>query len=116
MFHKMNQEKYALAIKELLETPCTAHHIAEATEVHTVTAQNLMRTFLRHKIVHVSAWDPDSRGRDVTPVYSVGPGKNAKRRKKTAAERQQQHRNKKKMAAIVALRPQIIPDYIPEIV
>lgn len=116
MQEKMNQEKYALAIKELLETPCTAHDIAEVTGVHTVTAQNLMRAFLRHKIVHISAWDTDSRGRDVTPVYSLGPGRDAKRRKKSAAERQRQSREKKKMAAIVSLRPQAIPDYIPEIV
>ncbi len=116
MQEKMNQEKYALAIKELMETPCTAHDIVEATGVHIVTAQNLMRTFLRHKIVHVSAWDPDSRGRDMTPVYSFGPGRNAKRRKKSAAERQQQCRDKKKMAALVSLRPLVVPDYIPEIV
>lgn len=116
MFNKMNQEKYALAIKELLETPCTAHDIAEVTGVHIVTAQNLMRTFLRHKIVHVSAWDPDSLGRDVTPVYTLGPGRNAKRRKKTAAERQQRHRDKKRMAAMVSLRPLVTPDYIPEII
>lgn len=113
---KVNQATYALALKELLDTPCTAHDIVEATGLHTVTAQSLMRTLKKYKVVHISAWDTDSLGRDATPVYKLGPGRNVKRRKKSAAERQRQSREKKKMAAMIALRPQVIPDYMPEII
>lgn len=113
---KVNQATYALALRELLEAPCTAHDIVEATGLHTVTAQSLMRTLKQYKVVHISAWDTDSLGRDAIPVYKLGPGRNAKRRKKSAAERQRQSREKKKMAAMVSLRPLVTPGYIPEII
>ena len=60
-----------------------------------MTAQNLFRCLKKHKVVYVAAWDVDSRGRDVTPIYAMGAGKDKKRRKKSAAERQSICRKKK---------------------
>jgi hypothetical protein len=98
--HKVNQDTYARAFKLLLTDPVTSHEIAEETGLHIVTAQNLMRCLKKHSVVHISAWDVDKLGRDCTPVYSLGKGKNKSRRKMTPAERQQRCRDKKLQEAI----------------
>ena len=95
MQHKVNQHAYARAFKLLLKEPATAHDIVEVTGLHIVTAQSLMRTLKQHKVVHISAWDTDRMGRDVTPVYQLGPGKNLPRRRMTGAERQARCRARK---------------------
>lgn len=93
--HKINQDTYARLFKELLDGPMTAHEAVEATGLHIVTAQNLFRCLKKHKVVHVSAWEPDRLGRDVTPVYQLGAGRDKPRRKKSAAERQRASRARK---------------------
>lgn len=101
--HRVNHEAYAAVIKALLDHPQTAHELAEVSGLHIVTSQGLMRVFKRHKIVHVSAWDPDSLGRDVTPVFSLGKGRNVARRKKTPAERTAAYRARQQ-AKLLTLR------------
>lgn len=94
---KLNQAKYAKLIKLLMQRPHTAHELAETVELHIVNTQGLMRTLVEHKVVHISAWLPNSRGVDTTPVYKFGPGrKNAERRKMTDAERTARYRERKK--------------------
>ena len=88
MQHKVNQSTYARVFKILLNDPVTANEVVEETGLHLVTAQSLMRTLKRHKVVHICAWEPDGLGRDVRPVYRLGPGKDKPRRKMTGAERQ----------------------------
>lgn len=95
MQHKVNQDTYGRLFRMLLDDPCTAHELAEETGLHIVTAQSLMRTLKKHKVVHISAWEPDRLGRDATPVYKLGDGKNKARRRMTHAERQARHRAKK---------------------
>lgn len=116
MQQRLTQEKYARAIKELIALPCSAYDIAEVAEMHVLTAQTLLRTFKQHKLVHISAWDVDAMGRDVTPIYSFGPGRSVARRRKSGAERQRLSRAKKEMAAMVSLRPIVKPNYMPEII
>lgn len=101
MIHKVNQDTYARLLKELLDGPLSAHDAVEATGIHIVTAQNLMRCLKKHQVVHVVAWDADSLGSDVTPVYGLGAGKDKPRRKLTAAERQRAWRAKKAGLALV---------------
>lgn len=98
---KVNQETYARVFAELLENPMTAHDAVEVAGLHIVTAQSLFRCLKKHRVVHVAAWEPDSRGRDVTPVYGLGKGRDKPRRKKTAAQRQAQCRAKKAAMAMV---------------
>ena len=92
---KVNQDMYARTLKMLLEDPLTAHEVAEETGMHIITAQCLMRAFKKHKVVHVCAWEPDKMGRDATPVYKLGGGRDRPRRKLTAAERTARYRAKK---------------------
>ncbi len=99
--NKVNQNTYARLFKELLDGPITPHEAVEATGLHIVTAQNLFRCLKRHKVVHVAAWEPDRLGRDVTPVYQLGAGRDKPRRKKSAAERQRASRAKKNAVAMV---------------
>lgn len=89
---KVNQDMYARLFKMLLDDPMTAHELAEETGMHLITAQSLMRTMKKHKVVHVCAWEPDRLGRDVTPVYKLGGGKDKPRHKFTAAERTARYR------------------------
>lgn len=95
MQHKVNQDTYGRLFRMLLDDPCTAHELSEETGLHIVTAQSLMRTLKKHRVVHVSAWEPDRLGRDATPVYKLGEGKNKPRRRMTQAERQAKYRAKK---------------------
>ena len=103
MIHKVNQETYARLFKELLEGPISAYDAVEITGMHIITAQSLMRCLKKHKVVHIAAWDTDTRGRDVTPVYGLGAGRDKPRRKMSAAERQRQSRAKKAALAVVNL-------------
>lgn len=100
---KVNHETYALLFKELLEHPCTAYDIVEVTGLHIVNVQGLMRILARHKVVHVAAWEPNSRGVDTTPVFKLGEGRNAKRRKKTRAQIVADYKERKKMREMVNL-------------
>ena len=92
---KVNQSTYARAIRLLMDDPLTAHELAEETGLHIVTAQSLMRAFKKYKVVHVCEWEKDRLGRDATPVYKLGKGKDKPRHKFTAAERQARARQKK---------------------
>lgn len=92
---KTNQETYARLFKMLLKEPVTAHELAEESGIHLVTAQSLMRTLKKHKVVHVVGWIPDALDRDVTPIYKLGEGRDKPRRKLSHAERQRRHRARK---------------------
>ena len=92
---KVNQDTYARVFKILLTEPSTAHELAEETGLHSVTVQSLMRTLKKHKVVHVCEWEVDRLGRDVTPVYKLGEGRDKKRRRLTTAERHARSRARK---------------------
>ena len=101
--HKVNQDTYARVFRELLDGPVTAHDAVEVAGLHIVTAQHLMRCLKKHKVVHIAAWEVDKLGRDATPVYALGPGRDKPRRKLTPAQRQARCRAKKKAMAAVNL-------------
>ena len=98
--YKVNQDTYARVFSMLLADPITAHEAAEETGMHYVTAQSLMRTLKKHKVVHVSGWEADALGRDTTPIYKLGRGRDKPRHKFTAAERQARSREKKRKLAL----------------
>lgn len=102
--HKVNQDTYARLFSLLLDDPLTAHDAAEETGMHVVTAQGLMRTLKKHKVVHVCEWETDALGRDTTPVYKLGRGKNKPRHKSTAAERQARSRAKKRNLILLKMQ------------
>lgn len=100
MIHKVNQDTYARLFKHLLASPITAHELVEETGVHIVTAQSLMRCLKKHKVVHIFGWEKDTMGRDATPIYKLGRGKDRPRERLSAAERQRRYKAKKKGLAL----------------
>jgi predicted ArsR family transcriptional regulator len=100
---KVNQRVMAQTVKLLLDTPLTAHEIAEHTGIHIVTAQEWMRSLRKEGVVHIDGWIPDGLGRDTTAVYKLGKGKDKPRHKFTAAERQARYRARKKQAKVTKL-------------
>lgn len=95
---KVNQDMYARIFKLLMERPVSAHEISEKVGMHIVNAQGLMRTFKKYGVVHVYSWRPDSRGRDVTPVYVMGDGIDKPRRSMSRAEISRRYRERKQEA------------------
>ena len=93
--NKINHITYALILRELLDGEISAHDAVEVSGVHIKTAQEFMRTLRKYKVVHICAWEPNTRGIDTTPVYRLGAGKDKPRRSKTGAERQRLCRAKK---------------------
>lgn len=101
---KVNQETYALVLKALLDDPHTAHELAELSGLHSVTAQSLMRCLKKHKVVHISAWESNSRGCDATPVYKLGKGRDVPRRRQSRAEIAQRYRLRKQQKLLTIHR------------
>lgn len=93
---KINQETYALVFKHLLTEEASAHELADVSGLHSITAQSLMNTLKKHKVVHVCGWDKDTMGRDTTPIYKLGAGKNVSRTRMTRAQVVARYRAKKK--------------------
>lgn len=97
---KVNQDTYARVFARLIAEPATARQLAEETGLHVVTVQNLMRCFKKHKLVHVTDWDQDTLGRDRTPIYIFGKGKDKAKYCKSSAEKAKSWRDSRRIAAI----------------
>lgn len=93
--HKVNQDTYARVFKCLLTDEMTAHEIVNETGIHIITAQSLMRCLKKHKVVHVCGWEKDRLGRDSTPIYKLGEGRNKPRARISDAEKARRYRAKK---------------------
>jgi hypothetical protein len=91
---KVNQSMYAKVFRELLDGPTSAHDLVTLTGMHIITAQSLMRTLKTHKVVHIAAWEKDSRGRDAIPVYAMGEGRDKKRARMSESERKRLSRER----------------------
>jgi hypothetical protein len=96
---KINQETYARLIKYLLSNDATVHDLHNETGLHRVTVSRLIRTFRKHKLVHICDWETDKWGRDQTMVFKWGQGKDKKRFSMTSAERSRLYRQRKKEVA-----------------
>jgi predicted ArsR family transcriptional regulator len=80
----------AKTLKLLLDGPATAQEIAEVTGIHLRTAQEWFRALKAEDCVHVTAWHPDSLGRDSIPVWKLGKG--ADKHKQTLGNRESARR------------------------
>jgi AraC-like DNA-binding protein len=95
--NKVNQSAYTKVIKELLTEPCTLTHLQEVTGLHRVTLQRLFRIFRKHKLVYITDWEQDRRGRDTFAVFSLGEGKDKPKYKMTQTEIAKRYRDKVKL-------------------
>lgn len=93
---KINAFSYAQLIKCITEGPCTIQDACDYTGLHYMTCQQYLRELYRAKVIHISAWEKDPRGRDVIKVYKFGKGRDAQRQKLTGAERMARMRERQK--------------------
>lgn len=87
-------------IKQLLEGPATARELVEVSGLHLVTVYEFMRAMRKYEVAHISAWDSDAMGRDMIAVFSLGPGRDAKRRRMTRAQISKKYRTNKRLQII----------------
>lgn len=100
--HRVNQTAYTLVIKQLMAEPSTLTDLENVTGLHRVTLQRLFRVFRRHKIVHITDWEQDSRGRDVFAVFALGEGKDKPKFRMTQKQIAQRYREKRKRQMMMA--------------
>lgn len=93
---KVNQEAYAMVIRALMDEPQTLTMLQELTGLHRVTLYRLFRTLKKHRIVHVSGWEQDRRGRDMYPVFKMGEGKDKPKFKMSRNQIAKRYRDKQK--------------------
>ena len=91
---KVGALSYANMIKLLLDGDYTCAELAEETGLHYVTILHYTRELHKAKAVHITRWEPDTRGRYLCKVFKIGSDKDAKRPSMTRAERQQRCRDK----------------------
>lgn len=93
---KLNQTMYAIIFKMLLKEPQSIDALEEETGLHRVTLYRLFRTLRKHKVVHISDWEPDRMGRDAMAVFKLGAGKDKAKHKLSTAERTRRYRERLK--------------------
>lgn len=74
----------------------TIHELADEIGLHYSTVSAFMTAAKAKSLIHICSWEKDSLGRDVTPVFRWGSGRNVAREKMTAKERMARWREKKK--------------------
>ena len=87
----------AKTLKLLLDGPTTAQEVSEVTGVHLRTAQEWFRALKAEGCVHVTAWHPDSLGRDSIPVWKLGKGTDKKKQTLGNTESARRYRERKKI-------------------
>lgn len=98
---KVNALSYARLIKALRPGDLTLAELAEETGLHYLTVALYTRELYKVKEVHIAGWAPDNRGRLLSKMYKLGPGRDAKRKALTNGERQQRRRDKRKTIDLI---------------
>lgn len=93
----------AKMVRRLMDDSQTVYTLADHTGLHPVTVRRFMKAMIKERAAHVCAWERDARGRECTPVYTLGEGRQAPRKKMTAAERKAKSRDKMKAIKLNAL-------------
>lgn len=93
---KMGAVLYARMVEMMLHGTFSCAEMAEETGLHYVTVLEYTRELHRAGAAHICAWDKDKRGRDVTKIYKIGKGPDAKRQRMSKAELAARSRQKRK--------------------
>ena len=99
---RLNALAFALMVKAVYQQPRTLHEIAEITGLHLWTVRHYIKALHQQELLHITKWDKDGLGRDVTPYWSFGLGIDVPREHKTGAQKQRERRKRLREAAIAA--------------
>ena len=91
---RVNAASFAEMIKLLADGAYTLQELATETGLHYKTVCEYVAAMHRKRVVHVSVYAPDARGRIICPVYQLGAGRDARRTPLTPAQRQAARRAK----------------------
>lgn len=92
---KIGALTYANLLHAMLPGDLNCRELAEETGLHYITVLDYTRAMHKKGVIHIARYDPDSRGRHITIIYKLGPGKDAKRVRLTDVQRTQRYRDKK---------------------
>ena len=93
---RINAISFAHLIAALGEGMVTRAYLVERTGLHIVTVHDYVHALHRVGMVYIAAWDFDTRGHQVIPVYSLGSAQDAKQPRVPKNEIQTRYRAKKK--------------------
>ena len=97
---KVNAMSYAILIKLLMEGTRTCAELAEETGLHLLTVYQWTREMHKQKVIHIVAWENDSRGRAITKVFMLGTSPDVKRNKDPARVRTARYREKMRQISV----------------
>lgn len=91
---KVGALSYAQLVLHMLEGTYSCTELAEITGLHYVTVLQYTREMYLAGACHISSWEKDPRGRDITKIYKIGKGRDKLREKLSQVERMQRCRSK----------------------
>lgn len=99
---RLNAVLYAMLLEELVAGPTTLHALCEVTGFERKTVRSILKAMHDRKLVHLSGYDKDSRGRAIVPVWTFGRGRDAKRQPKSHAENCRSFRERERKGELSA--------------
>lgn len=91
---RINAASFAELMKLLADGAYTLQELATETGLHYKTVCEYVAAMHRRRVVRVTGYAPDVRGRFICPVYQLGAGCDARRTPLTPAQRQAARRAK----------------------
>lgn len=98
---RLSYETFAMLLEELTSGPCTANQLAEASGMGHRYVRRLLKALKARKLVHISGYDKDSRGRLSVTVFSLGHGRDAPRKGKSREAINREYRTRKARAPLM---------------
>lgn len=83
---KVNAMSYAKMLKEIELRGKNVDEVAAATGLSTFAVRGYLKALLKERLIHITHWTTDTRGRDVTAHYMLGFGVDRPRRNKSRAQ------------------------------
>jgi hypothetical protein len=92
---RLNAVLYAMLLEELVSGPCSVRGLCEVTGLERKTVRKILKSMQDRSLIHLSAYDKDSRGRSIIPMWSFGQGKDVKNKTMSQAEACRNYRARK---------------------